>query len=240
MIRSLPHSLFLLCMAAGAAFAHDTWIAASGALATGKPVTIFVRHGHHFPASEEAVNAAQLDLFAQSASGKRTALQASVQGREVVAEFTPAAAGAHTLAFTQDRGVTSRTPKGVKQGGRDKNPGATQSSRTLRTAVAYLGAAVSKPAGLEVEIVGTLSGGAWTVQLLRGGKPLAGIAIEAFPAGAEAGKIAGKTDANGKLRYTPEAGARKDLLFIAEFKQPAPQGSAYDTVNFETSLHVSW
>lgn len=240
MIRSTLQALFLLCAAAGASLAHDTWIASSGALAAGKPVTIYVRHGHHFPESEEAVNASQLNLFAQAATGKRTSLKPAVKGSEVIAEFTPSAAGAHTLAFTQDRGVTSRTPKGVKQGGRDKNQDATQSSRTLRTAVAYVGAAVSKPAGLEVEIVGTFSGGAWTVQLLRNGKPLEGIAIEAFPAGAKSGRIAGKTGADGKLRYTPEAGAKKDLLFIAEFKHPAPAGQAYDTVNFETSLHVTW
>lgn len=233
---------FFLLVAATAAltFGHYTWIAPETAFVAGKPVTLRIGHGHTFPVSEETINAGQLDLFVMTPSGKRVALKAAAATKSVTANFTPTESGAHVIAFVQDRGVSSRTPKGLRKGGRDVNPDALTASRTLRTSVAYGGVAMTKPLGLEVELTARYASGTWTVQLLKDGKPVAGVGVEVFVAGAPAANGLGKTDAEGKVRYQPPTGAAKQALFMAEFKQAAPKGAAYDALNYETSLHVSW
>lgn len=224
-----------------AALGHYTWLAPDAALTPGKPATIRISHGHKFPTSEEAINARQVDLFVVAPSGKRTKLTATSAGTAVTAPFTPTEAGPHRLAFTQDRGVSSRTPQGVKPGGRDKNPTATQASRTFRTAVAYLAAnASSQPLGLELELTAKFASGAFTITLLKNGKPAAGIPIELFlPGAAQATELA-KTDASGQVRYQPPASAKGPALFSAGFKDQPPAGAPYDTTNYETSLYVTW
>jgi uncharacterized GH25 family protein len=238
--------LFLAASAAAViGFGHYTWIAPVAKLETGKPSEIRIGHGHKFPESEEAINARQIDMFAVTPSGARVKLTPAPAANAVTASFTPPEAGAYRIAFVQDRGVSSRTPRGVKPGGRDQNPDATTASRTLRTAVAYAataGVAVSsaKPLGLEIELSGTFHSGAWQLQLMKQGKPLADTPVEVFLAGAPKAVEAGKTGPDGKLRYQPPAGAKGPAVFIAEKKEPAPSGAKYDAVNYETSLYVSW
>jgi uncharacterized GH25 family protein len=238
--------LFLAAtIAAVLCFAHYTWIAPAGKLETGKPVEVRIGHGHNFPESEEAINAQQIDLFAVTPSGERVKLTPTRAAHAVTASFTPRQAGAYRIAFVQDRGVTSRTPRGVKPGGRDQNPDATSASRTLRTAVAYTAtagvpASGGKPLGLEIELSGEFLSGAWQLQLLKQGKPLGDTAVEVFLAGAAKGVEAGRTGPDGRLRYQPPAGAKGPAVFTAEKKEPAPNGAKYDTVNYETSLYVSW
>ncbi len=230
---------------AAAALAHYTWVApVTEPLAPGKTVTVRIGHGHKFPESEEAINARQVDLFVLAPSGARVKLAPAAAGPAVAAPFQVKEAGLHRIAFVQDRGVTSRTPGGVKPGGRDRNPSATQASRTLRTAVAYAGAPRGapldgQPVGLEFELTGTLANGAWTLRLLKQGRPAAGATVEVFPAGAAKAAEAGKTGAGGRLVYRPAAGGGAALFSVA-LRDPAPKGAAYDFVNYETSLAVSW
>lgn len=233
-------SFIPVALLASAAYGHYTWITPETAFVAGKPVAIRIGHGHAFPSSEETINAAQLDLFVLTPSGKRVPVKAATAVKSVAASYTPTESGPHTIAFVQDRGVSSRTPKGLKKGGRDVNPDALTASRTLRTAVAAASATGARPLGLEVELTAQLASGVWTVQLLRAGKPHAGATVEVFLAGASSAVVAGKTDAEGKVRYQPPAGAVKRALFAAELKSAAPQGASYDAVNYETSLFVSW
>ncbi|MBL8228144.1 MAG: DUF4198 domain-containing protein [Bryobacterales bacterium] len=238
--------LLLICFGTVcAAFAHYTWIAPVALWEVGKPAALQIGHGHRFPLSEEAINARQVDLFVVSPSGARTKLTAAPAGPAVTSTFTPKEQGPHRIAFVQDRGVTSRTPRGVKPGGRDQNPDAKSASRTLRTAVSYVGTngaapVAGKPLGLEIELCAELVNGAWNLLALKQGKPMSGVGIEVFLAGAEKALDAGKTDGNGKLRYQPPAGAKGPAVFTLELKEPAPAGSNYDTANYETSLYVNW
>lgn len=228
------------------AWGHYTWIAASPELLpVGKPVTLQIGHGHEFPASEEAINARQLDLFAVSPSGTKTKLEAVASRTAVNAKFTAKESGLYRIAFVQDRGVSSRTPDGVKPGGRDRNPSAMQAFRTLRTAITYASTAKAttvqgKPLGLEFELSGALANGAWTLQLLKQGKPAAGVAIEVFVAGTDKPVALGKTGADGKTTFRPSTGAKGSALFLASQRDAAPAGAAYDATNYETSLAVSW
>jgi uncharacterized GH25 family protein len=226
-----------------AALAHYTWIAPQPAtIEPGKLIAIQIGHGHKFPTSEEAISASQIDLFVVAPSGAKVKLQAAPAGSGVRSQFTPKEAGFHRIAFVQDRGVRSRTPSGVKPGGRDKNPTATQASRTLRTAVSYAGVAAQAPQPLkiEVEMVAALAGGAWNVQLLHHGKPVADTPVAVFLSGAAKPVDVGKTGADGRVRYQPSPGVKGPALFSAEWKGAAPAGATYDFTNFETSLYVSW
>ncbi len=246
----MPIFARLVLGAAGAlaALAHYTWIAPiTLPLEVGKTTTVRIGHGHKFPQSEEAINWRQLELFVLTPSGARVKLEPAATASTVTASFTVKDAGPHRIAFVQDRGVSSRTPRGVKPGGRDKNPDATQSTRTFRTAVAYAGTdnnaaemASAKPIGLEFELTGEWSGGAWQVRLLKQGKAVDGASVEVFLAGSGQAVEAGKTGSGGRLTYRPATGTQGAAMFSVMLKDAAPAGAMYDAVNYETSLYVSW
>jgi uncharacterized GH25 family protein len=242
--RSVRLSVWVVLLSL-TALGHYTWVAPVAQLETGKPATIRISHGHKFPASEEAINARQVDLVVVSPSGQRTKLDAKVSAQDVTAVFTPRENGAHRIAFSQDRGVSSRTPKGVKPGGRDQNPDATQAYRTFRTAVAYAAtgpgpATGGKPLGFELELTGEWVAGSWHIQLLKLGKPVGGVPLELFLAGAAKASEIGKTNPDGKVIYSPPAGIKGPAMFSVAFKDSAPAGAHYDHVNYESSLYVSW
>lgn len=230
--------VFAACLVAGA---HYTWMSPAGVLVVGKPILIEIGHGHRIPVSEEAIAAAQVKAFAISPSGKRVELKAEAVPKMLVVEYTPAEAGTHTLGFVQDRGVSSRTPGGLKKGGKDVNRDAVQSFRTVRTAVSCAStgrtALPGKAAGLEFEIVPKTEAGAVALQVLRNGKPAAGVEVHVLLKGQEESKPVGKTDGQGRVVYKPAAGP---VLFVADMVEPAPAGSAYDRTNLSTSLFVNW
>jgi uncharacterized GH25 family protein len=241
MTRVLVGGLFL----AGVLAAHYTWIApASAPLVQGKVNKVLIAHGHQFPVSEEAIAAAQVKAFAIAPSGKRAELKAAKVGKLVEAAYTPMEAGTHAFGFAQDRGVTSRTPGGVKPGGRDVNKDVAQALRAVRTAVAFASTAkvtpTGKPLGLELEIVPQISASSVTLQLLRSGKPLAATAIQVLTSGSEEPRELGKTSAQGTLVYAIGAGTKPPVLFIAAVNEPAAKGAGYDTTNLSTSLYLSW
>jgi hypothetical protein len=245
MTHSASRALITAAVCTTVALGHYTWIAPLAPLEVGKSATIQIGHGHKFPQSEEAINAKQVDAFVLPPSGAKTKLQPVASGAGITATCEVKEAGMYRIAFIQDRGVNSRTPSGVKPGGRDKNPNAIRASRTLRTAVAYATTGKSeasggKPLGLEFEISAMPSTGAWNLLLLKQGKPAAGVPIEVFLAGAPKAVEAGTTGADGRLTFNPAAGAKGPAMFSAALKDAAPAGAAFDFVNYETSLYVSW
>lgn len=216
---------------AGAAWGHATWVTAPGGIwRPGASVEIVIGHGHGFPKSEEAIAAGQAQVIVAGPGGARSTVAMRAEGGAVHGTYRVGARGRHRVAMVQDRGVRSRTPQGVKAGGRDVHPDAVSASRVLRTAVAGEGPALALP----VEICAKRSGGVWRVTVLREGHGVAGVAVKVLTPGAEKEADAGTTDARGELRYAGSG----ETLFTAEWKEPAPAGAKYDTTQYETSLHV--
>jgi len=238
-------SLAIGSAAATLAYAHYTWVApAGGILEVGKPAVVRICHGHEFPIGDELPNISNSETSVLSPSGRRVKLAPVVNANEIGAPYTPREPGLHRLIYVQDRGILSRTPDGVKPGGKDRNPTAAQSFRSYRSAIAYLPAGRNavengKPAGVEVEFTGLPANGAWELRLLRSGKPEPGVTVQAYLSKAPDAVEIGKTDANGKLTYRLAPGAAGPILFSAEWKVPPPAGAAYDTVNYSTSLYVT-
>ena len=236
---------FAGALVAASALAHYTWVCpVEVSLEVGKTSTVRINHGHKFPQSEEAIDLRKVELFALAPSGARVKLEPAAAGHAVTASYAVKEAGLHRIVFVQDRGVISRTPKGVQPGGRDQNPDATQAYRTLRSSVAYAVASKApsksvKPVGLEFELAGEYANGAWQLQLMKQGKPVADASIEVFLVGAPQA-AAGKTGNDGRLTYRPPDGAKGPAMFSAQAKEPPPAGAKYDSVNYATSLYVSW
>lgn len=223
-------------------FAHYTWVSPVTPLVPGKTSAVRISHGHKFPQSEEAINAAQVQLYALAPSGAKILLTATKAPGAVTSEYAVKEAGLHRLVLVQDRGITSRTPKGARPGGRSKNPDAATASRTFRTAIAYVGTAgvkpvTPKPIGLEIELTAEPTATGWRLQLLKNGAPAPGVDIQVFSTGAADIAPVGKTSADGRIDYK---GGKGPLLFIVEYKDRAPAGADYDHTNYETSLYVGW
>jgi uncharacterized GH25 family protein len=228
-----------------AAYAHYTWIAPAAApLQIGRQGMIQFCHGHEFPAGEETLGIQNAYAWMFLPSGKQFKLSLVTEAKRVVSAFTPRETGVHRAVYTQDRGVQSRTPNGMKPGGRTRNPDAAQAFRSYRSAVAYLpvggsNPGTAKPTGIELEIVAVHRDRVWELQLLKNGKPQAGVPIEVRIEGASGGFDAGKTDADGRRTYrTAEVKPGRPMLFFAEWKDAPPAGSDYETVNYSTSLFV--
>jgi len=224
------------------AWSHFTWVSpATADFQAGKTVQIRVSHGDVFPNTEESIQAGQVRIIAVAPSGARTYPNALNAKTFVSAEFTPRETGSHRIAFTQDRGAMSRTPKGVRPGGRDRNADATEAFTMLRTGVWHSGKG-HKPVGLDVELTADRdsASGAWQVQLLRRGKPYQGQKVQVVGNGAKDGVEAGVTNPDGKIVWKPAAGAKGPVMFLAEFSEKAPAGGSVDTNRFSTTLYLSW
>jgi uncharacterized GH25 family protein len=240
MIKSLGISLVL----AGTAAAHFAWIApGEPVLTVGKAARVQLGIGHELGVSEAAPLLPGLQVYALAPSGARTELRPAKSGLWLAAEYTPKEAGQHRLVFTHDRGVRSRTPKGLVDGGRDKNPTATQAFRGIRTAVAYASTANAKfepkAAGLAYELIPQRTEKGVTVTLLLNGKPCAGGAVAVSWAGKKE-VVLGKTGADGRLSYAVPAGAKGPFVILAEQPVAAAKGANYDTDNYETALYLNW
>jgi hypothetical protein len=231
-------------LAAATALAHYTWVApVDFPLQVGKTSVVRINHGHKFPHSEEAIGARQVEFFVLAPSGARVKLEPVVSRAAMTANYAVKEGGLHRIVMIQDRGVMSRTPKGLQPGGRDKHPDAAQAYRMLRSAVSY--ANTSKPAtvsgkavGLAFELVGAYSNGTWQLQLVKDGRAVPEVAVEAF-LGPHPVSL-GKTGPDGRLAYKVPDGAKGPAMFTAELREPSPAGATYDAVNYSTSLYVSW
>ncbi len=231
-------ALLLTLACASASWTHFTWVAASGEFQPGKTVKIMVAHGDRFPQSEEAVNAAQVKLFVLAPSGARTDMKPTSTGTGIAADFVVKESGPHRIAFVQDRGAMSRTPTGVRQGDRRKNPGALEAFTMLRTGVWHAGKD-HKPVGLDCELSAARDGSTWHVQLLRKGKPLAGQLVQVVLNGQKDAVDLGKTGAEGKVDFKSSTSSGP-AMFLAEFKENGPIGGGVDHHRFSTTLYVNW
>ncbi len=240
MINVRNKILATITLAAVSAHGHYTWVAPSEAWTPGKPLKIMVAHGDRFPHGDEAINATQVKLWMLAANGTKTDLKPVATKSAVLADYTPAAsAGPQRIVFTQDRGILSRTPKGVKAGARDQNPTATEVFSILRTGVHYIGSQPQPtPVGLELELTARFENGVWHLQLLRSGKPLAGQTISVLLKEQEKETAIGKSGTDGKLTFTPAAGYKGPLLFLAELKEKL-SGGPVDSRTVSTSTFVT-
>lgn len=242
--NSLVRFVAGMAVFAGVVGAHYTWIAPPARLTQGKESRILIGHGHQFLVSEEAIAVAQVKAFGVAPGGRRSELKAVRVGKALEVVYTPLEPGTHLLGFVQERGVMSRTPAGVKPGGRDANPNASQALRLVRTATAYASTSTTAPEGkalgLEIEIVPRFSTSSIVLQVLRSGKPLAGVAVQILVGGQEQPKELGKTDAGGKLSYSIASGSKPPALFLASVAEPAAKGANYDTADLSTSLLLNW
>src|SRR5690606_25630542 len=109
----------------------------SAQLTMGEATEFRIGSGHTFPFSEAPLNAEHLKAFVLAPSGKRTDIPTSASGRFLSGRYTPTEDGMYRFVFVQDRGVMSQTTRGYLPGGKDKHPGARQSFRSFRSAVAY-------------------------------------------------------------------------------------------------------
>jgi uncharacterized GH25 family protein len=244
-IRNFVSLVAALGAAAAIVTAHATWIApVQPVLEMGKPVTVQVGNGHHFPDSESAVSPEGLDVFAVGPGGDRARLTASVSGKTLTARHHVQGPGTYRFVFVQDRGVMSRTPAGLKPGGKDQHPNATQSMKAYRSAVAYATTAGAKqsdlkPVGLKFELAPQRSADTVTVTLLQDGKPCAGAAVNSFWPGKDEQK-AGTTDTSGKFVYHVPAGQKGQFLLTASHTEKAPAGAVFDTLSYSTALYLTW
>jgi uncharacterized GH25 family protein len=237
-----PAYSLLLC--ATAALAHFAWIApVPPVLTVGAVAGIQMGIGHELGNPEAAPPLVESRAYALAPSGAKTDLKPALKGLALMADYTVKEAGQHRFVFLQDRGIRSRTPKGIKVGGRDQHPDATQSFHTLRTAVAYAATAGTKfdakAVGLSYELVPQRSADSITVTLLANGKPCAGGEVAVSWAGKKE-VVLGKTGADGKMKYAIPAGAKGPLVIVAEQPFPAPKTAKYDTDNFETAVYLNW
>lgn len=240
MMKTLGIAVFV----AGAALAHFAWIApVDPVLTVGKAARVQLGIGHELGVSESAPLLPGLQVYALSPAGAKTELQPAKSGLWVNAEYTPKEAGQHRLVFVHDRGIRSRTPKGMMDGGRDKNPTATQAFRGMRTAVAYALTAGAKfepkAAGLVYELIPQRTEKGVTVTLLLNGKPCAGGDVAVSWAGKKE-VVLGKTGADGRMSYAVPAGAKGPFVILAEQPVATAKGSNYDTDNYETALYLNW
>ncbi len=229
---------------AGAAVAHFSWIAPMvPTLEVGTTTKVQFGTGHALGTSESALPLDDLKAYALTPSGGRVELAVAKAGLWVAADYAVKEAGQHRLVFSQERGARSRTPKGVKEGGRDKNPDATQAFRTVRTGVAYAftaGAKLNpKAAGIAYELVPQRTEKAIIFTLLRNGKPCPGGEVAVSWVGKKE-VLLGNTGADGKIAYAIPAGAAGAFVVLAEQRVAAAKGANYDTDNYETALYLNW
>ncbi len=229
---------------AGAAVAHFSWIAPmSPTLEVGATTKVQFGTGHALGTSESALPLDDLKAYVLTPSGTRVPLTVEKNGLWLGAEYAVKEAGQHRLVFSQERGARSRTPKGVKDGGRDKNPDATQAFRTVRTAVAYAFTAGSKmdakAVGIDYELVPQRTEKSITITLLRNGKPCPGGEVAISWAGKKE-VLLGNTGADGKITYAIPVGAAGAFVVLAEQRVAAAKGANYDTDNYETALYLNW
>ena len=216
----------LICMAASAALAHDTWILpASGSVQPGAGVSFDMTSGMAFPALDHPIAADRLAA-------------ASFRLRGKTSDISNSAAGAHALKLTAmlgEKGIASvwaeskprfieLTPKQVDEyleeiGAADtvgrewkaRGAGAkwrenyTKHAKTfVRVGEPRQDSSWKEPVGMAFEIVPEQdptvlsSGDRLTVRLVKDGKPLLDFPVGLVAAGAKAGSIQ-KTDAQGRV-----------------------------------------
>jgi len=222
--------------------AHFSWINPLSPLVPGEEVQVQIGHGHKFPESEEMFRPEGIKAYVLGPEGERTELTPSPDAKRLAASFKVPREGHYRFVFVQDRGVLSRTPKGLLPGGRDVHPGALESAKYYRSGVAIAATANAQksrpvPAGLEFEMTAEASGGSLRITVLHKGKPCAEAAVTVKRAGQVEEKL-GPTGADGRITLPLKNGLRGPLLLEASKATPAPAGASFDKLNLSTSLYL--
>jgi hypothetical protein len=221
-----------------ALYGHYTWVSPGGnALTPGSQATVTIGHGHGFPESSEAPMRQNLEAFVMAPSGAKSPLAVTPAGKSLSAKFAVQEPGPHRLYFSQDFGVRSRTPQGLKPGGRDANPQAVEVLRSYRSGVAYAGGwPDAKPLGLEFEVAATRSGQGLALTVYRNGKPCPKAKLAVLAAGAKEKEV-GVTGADGGAVWQP-GGAKGPVLIIADYQEKAAAGAQWDVLRLSSSLRL--
>lgn len=235
----------LLLGGATALLGHFVWVGPmAGPLKVGQDAAIMVGNGHAFLGSESPAAQDGLKVWAITPAGASQPVAVSVADKFLKGSFPVKTDGVYRVVFTQDRGVMSRTPKGVKAGGRDQHPDATEAFKLFRSGIAYVGTpgkafGKEKPVGLDFEMVPEKTADGVILTVLAGGKPLAGADISlAWPLKDEVDL--GKTGADGKFTYKFPAGAKSPALFVAESKVKAAAGAKFDVHTYASAVALYW
>jgi uncharacterized GH25 family protein len=234
-----------VCAAGAALFAHATWIApVASPLEVGKSVELQIGNGHAFPRSESALSPQNVQVFAVAPSGAKADLKPVKSGSFLTANYAVRETGMHRFVFVQDRGVMSRTPQGLKSGGRDQNPSATQSMKMYRAAVAYAGTpgadlAVRAPLGLTFEVTPQRTRDSVTLSVVLNSKPVQGAKIRAVLPGQKEQEL-GTTGSDGKFTYRVPSGLDGPFLLVAAHSEKAVTGATYDNADYSMALHLTW
>ena len=223
--------------------AHFSWInPLSSPLDAGAEVQVQIAHGHAFPESEEMFRPEGIKAYVLGPGGMQTELKPQQGARKLLASFKVPREGHYRFVFIQDRGILSRTPKGLLPGGRDAHPDALASARYYRSGVAWAATANAPKgqraaAGLEFEMVAEASGGGLKLTVLHNGQPCADAEVISKREGRAEEKL-GRTGADGSIVLPLAGGLRPPLLLEASKSAPAPAGASYEKLNLSTSLYL--
>jgi uncharacterized GH25 family protein len=223
-------SLVFCCalVGAGSALAHDGWIeVAPGLVEKGQPVTVALMHGNHSNEHRSYRLAGKWDVeFTKvtviAPSGKTTALAMVDLGEDPEKTGPKGPKGFHVAQFVAEEegvySVVARQERALQQGDGPKFHGVRLARTTFAAlpsptvAEAQKLASDLKPRGADLEIVpggqilGAVRGAPLTLEVRYKGEPALGktVSIVRKIAGA-AGAQDLKTDANGRVTFTPDA-----------------------------------
>lgn len=233
-----------LCGAA-AVFAHFAWLSPAPAkAAVGETVIVRMSSGHSFPTGGEPVKDIDLKLTAFTPSGKSVILAPADNGQGLEAAFKVESEGVYVVAGEYDRGVVSRTPEGLKPGGKSKNPNATSTMKSYSSFICTVRASApvplsSVPLGLRFELSWKREGRSLSVSATAEGKPVEAAEISAVVGSGDA-KAIGKTDAAGGIAIEIPESFRGPILLIGSVSKPMPSGSDYDTDRTGCTVFLDW
>jgi len=246
--RSLKRYFLLIFMLSltVSLFAHYTWITPAPAIVeVGKSVKIRFMEGHAFPDGGGPVRDMKAKLTLLQPSGKSVKLTPADQGNGLEASFQATSRGVYRLAGELDYGVSSRTPSGLKMGGRSKNPKAISATKyygsflcAVRTSPSPLSS--SGPLmGLPFEISWTRQGNRLIIRAAADNKPAPGVEISAaFGTGEPQTK--GNTDTAGNLTLDVPGNFQGLILLNGLWVKSMPPGADYDTERSNSSYYLNW
>jgi uncharacterized GH25 family protein len=179
-----------LCLAAGAAWAHDLWIACPKAKA-GQKLTMEIIYGHSFPTDELLAPGEVAELYVMGPKGK---IVAAPGADKKFSTKQSLAAGSYIAVSGNKAKFWTKAPSGYVHKTKDQVPEAIKCIRSVKYAKAIVNlggkaADVSKPLGQDLEIVPLSNpatvkpGGELPIKVLLAGKPLAKAEVTATFAG---------------------------------------------------------
>lgn len=187
----LSIGIFLtLCLAAGAAWAHDLWIACPQAKA-GQKLLMEVLYGHSFPADELLAPGEVAEVYIMGPKGK---IKVAPGADQKFASAQPLAAGSYLAVSGNKAKFWTKAPAGYVHKTKDQVPEAIKCIRSVKYAKSIINlggksADVSKTLGQDLEIVPLKNpadlkmGEELPVKVLLAGKPLPKTEVTATFAG---------------------------------------------------------